>query len=160
MIRPAISEDAARITAIYNHYIENTTVTFEELPVSVEDMRDRITHGAQYCPWLVAEANEMPVAYAYASPWSERAGYRTSAETTIYVAEHEHRQGHGAKLYRALIDKLRTQQLHSAIGVIALPNPGSIVLHENFGFRKIGEFQEVGKKFGQWINVGYWQLLL
>jgi phosphinothricin acetyltransferase len=81
-------------------------------------------------------------------------------ETTVYVAPDHRRQGHGIKLYTALIEHLHDRDLHCAIGLIALPNTESVALHEKLGFRKAGELSEVGWKFGKWVNVGYWQLQL
>jgi L-amino acid N-acyltransferase YncA len=160
MIRSATVEDAAQIAAIYNYYVENTIITFEEEAVSEAEMRTRIAHGPSYCPWLVAETDGALSGYAYATPWSARTGYRTSVETTVYVAHGHRRKGLGIELYSSLIDRLKFRDLHSALGVIALPNPGSVALHERLGFRKVGELQEIGRKLGQWVNVGYWQLLL
>ena len=160
MIRPATPDDAPRLAEIYNHYVENTTVTFEETAISATQMRQRMTRDGDRTPWLVAEWESSLVAYAYATSWSRRSGYRTSVETTVYVADGYLQKGYGAKLYRILLDELRRLELHCAIGVIALPNPGSVALHERLGFRKIGEFEEIGTKFGRWVNVGYWQLLL
>ena len=160
MIRSATLDDAARLAEIYNYYIEKTTVTFEEEPLEVSDMRDRIRCDDDVYPWLVADVDGIACGYAYAGPWSNRIGYRPSVETTVYMAQEHVGRGHGSDLYGALIARLRRKKLHCAIGVVALPNAASIALHERLGFRKIGEFHEIGKKFGQWINVGYWQLLL
>ncbi len=160
MIRSATPEDAAQLAAIYNHYVENTVISFEKEAVSDSEMRTRIAHGLSYCPWLVAEIDGGLLGYAYASPWSARTGYRMSVETTLYVAQDHRREGLGIELYKLLIDQVRSQDLHCALGVIALPNPGSVALHERLGFRKVGELQEVGWKLGRWVNVGYWQLLL
>lgn len=160
VIRPATQGDAARLAEIYNYYIEKTTVTFEEVPLDASEMSARISCSADEYPWLVADADDIVCGYAYASRWSDRSGYGPSAETTVYLAQEHIGKGLGSELYSALIDDLRHRKLHSAIGIIALPNSASIALHERLGYRKIGEFQEIGKKFGQWINVGYWQLLL
>ena len=160
MIRSATPEDAAQIASIYNYYVENTVITLEEEAVSDSEMRTRIACGLSFFPWLVVETDGAVLGYAYGSPWSARTGYRKSVETTIYVAQEHHREGLGIELYSMLIDQLKSQELHCALGVIGLPNPGSVVLHEKLGFRKVGELQEVGWKFGQWVDVGHWQLLL
>ena len=160
MIRSAMLDDAARLAEIYNYYIEETTVTFEEEPLDASEMRARISCDDDHYPWLVADVDGIACGYAYAAPWSDRRGYRPSAETTVYLAQEHMGKGLGSELYGELIESLRRKKLHCAIGVIALPNAASITLHERLGFRKIGEFQEIGRKFGQWINVGYWQLLL
>jgi phosphinothricin acetyltransferase len=160
MIRSATPEDAARIAAIYNYYIENTVVSFEEESVSEAEMRRRIAYARSFCPWLVAEEKGELLAYAYGSPWTARTGYRNSVESTVYVAHDHRREGLGIELYRRLINRLKSQGMHCAIAVIALPNPASVALHEKLGYQKVGELEEVGWKFEHWVNVGYWQLLL
>lgn len=160
MIRSAIPDDAARLAEIYNYYIEKTTVTFEDEPLNVPEMRGRISRGDDDYPWLIADVDGVVCGYAYAAPWSDRRGYRPAAETTVYLARDHIGRGLGSELYSELIESLRRKKLHCAIGVIALPNAASVALHERLGYKKIGEFQEIGRKFGQWINVGYWQLLL
>jgi len=160
MIRSATPEDAARIVSIHNHYVENTIVTFEEAAVSDSEMRTRITQRPASCPWLVAEIDKAILGYAYAAPWSGRIGYKTSVETTVYVAKDHLKAGIGIELYRSLIDQLKSEEFHCAVGVIALPNPGSVLLHEKLGFRQVGELQEIGRKLGRWVDVGFWQLFL
>jgi phosphinothricin acetyltransferase len=152
--------DATAIAEIYNHYVRETVVTFEETPVAASDMAQRIADvGAPY-PWLVSDDGGAVVGWAYATPWKTRSAYRFSVETTVYVARSHHGRGIGGALYRALIDDLRARNVHSVVGGIALPNPASVALHEKLGFRKIAHFAEVGRKLDRWVDVGYWQLLL
>ncbi|CAI3805067.1 arsinothricin resistance N-acetyltransferase ArsN1 family B [Rheinheimera sp. MM224] len=161
MIRQATSADAAAIAAIYNHYVLNTSVTFEEQAVSTEQMAERIglvqTDGL---PWLVLEKNGEVLGYAYATKWRVRSAYRFSAECTVYVKEGLSGQGVGSQLYQQLLAELKALGIHLAIGGITLPNAQSVALHEKFGFEKCGHFQQVGFKFEQWRDVGYWQKLL
>lgn len=159
MIRPATTRDAGELAAIYNHYVERTHVTFEKVAVSVAEMKGRIAKQTDSCPWLTAEVGGALAGYAYASPWSTRAGYSSSVETTVYIAQDQRRKGLGMALYDSLIARLNSAGLHSAIGVIALPNPASIALHEKLGFQKVGELREIGWKCDRWVNVGYWQRL-
>ena len=111
-------------------------------------------------PWLVAERGGAVVGYAYATRWRPRRAYRFSAEVTVYVAGGLGGQGIGSRLYERLLPVLRERGVHAAMGGIALPNEGSIRLHEKFGFTKAAHFEQAGLKFGRWIDVGYWQLLL
>jgi phosphinothricin acetyltransferase len=111
-------------------------------------------------PWVVAEVNDRVVGYAYASKWKGRCAYRFSVESSVYVATDHTGQGIGSKLYDALLDRLRAGKTHVVIGGIALPNEGSVALHERLGFRKVAHFNEVGFKFERWIDVGYWQIKL
>ncbi len=160
MIRPALPADAAELCAIYNHYVANTTVTFEENIVSAEMLRQRITAISATYPWLVMESDGRIAGYAYGTDWKHRSAYRFSAETTIYLRPEVQGRGLGLKLYRELIGRMEQQNLHCLVGGIALPNAASVALHEKLGFRKVGQFRQIGRKFDQWIDVGYWQLLL
>lgn len=159
-IRSSIPDDAGQIAAIYNHYVANTIATFEEDPVSVAQMRDRIESGSARYPWLVATRGQATVGYAYAGQWKSRSAYRNSVETTVYVAPTALRQGVGSELYSALLGELRHRRFHCALGLIALPNPASVALHENLGFSRVAELEEVGWKMGRWVDVGIWQLIL
>jgi L-amino acid N-acyltransferase YncA len=160
-IRPATLDDAAAICAIYNPYIANTTISFEEHAVAPPDMAQRIADvGAAGLPWLVAEQDGRLVGYAYATRWRVRPAYRTSVESSVYLAGDMGGCGLGTMLYRALLDVLRGLDVHMVIGGIAQPNEASVALHEKLGFRKVAHFSEVGRKFGCWVDVGYWELRL
>jgi len=160
MIRPAHSSDAHAIIGIYNHYIAHSTITFEEQPVSAQQMADRIAEvQSAPLPWLVAEQSGLVVGFAYASKWKARSAYRYSVEISVYVQQGASGQGLGSELYAALFAALKERGVHVIIGGIALPNPLSVALHEKFGFKKVAHFEQVGFKFGRWIDVGYWQLV-
>jgi phosphinothricin acetyltransferase len=159
-IREVGARDAQAICRIYNPHVLNTIVTFEEVEVPIPEMSERITSVTQSFPWLVAEQNGAIVGYAYAGTFSKRSAYRHAVETTIYVEESARGHGLGAELYFALLEKLRTMPLRTALGVVALPNEASVALHEKCGFKKVAHLSEVGFKFGRWIDVGYWQILL
>ena len=164
-IRPAQAADAGAIARIYNHYVRETHVTFEETPVDAAEMATRIAEtGAASLPWLVAQSSAASagdvLGYAYASKWKGRCAYRHSVEATVYLAPGATGRGLGFALYNALLAQLREHRLHAVIGGIALPNPASIALHEKLGFEQVAHFREVGFKFGRWVDVGYWQRLL
>jgi L-amino acid N-acyltransferase YncA len=159
MIRYVIPEDAAALAEIYNYYISDTIVTFEEDVIDAAEMANRIAEVTAKFPWIVWEEGGEIVGYAYASGWKSRCAYRHSVETTVYLRQNAGGKGIGFQLYAELLELLQAQGLHAAIGGIALPNGASVALHEKCGFQKIGEFIEVGHKFGQWINVGYWQII-
>ncbi len=159
MIRTVTAQDAKSITDIYNYYILESVVTFEEQIITEADMLARIsTIQADDLPWLVAEDEAgIVIGYAYASKWRERFSYRFSVEITVYLTPDTSRNGIGTGLYRALFKELKHRSIHSVIGGITLPNPASIALHEKFGMEKVAHFKEVGLKFNQWLDVGYWQ---
>ena len=159
-IRKALESDAQAICEIYNPHVASTTVTFEQEPVSVSDMRARIREIGGQFSWLVSDSPEGVLGYAYATRWRSRAAYDRTVETTIYVRDNAMHSGVGYPLYMALLEELRRQSLHAAVGCIALPNPGSIAFHEKCGFRKVAHFREVGRKFDRWVDVGFWQVLL
>ena len=160
--RPVSSEeDSAAIAEIYNHYVLNTIVTFEELEVTAAQMRERILSVVSASlPWLVAEVSGQIVGYAYAGRFHSRSAYRFTVEATVYLEKDSGGRGIGTKLYEALLQQIKQQNFHSVIGIIALPNEASVKLHEKLNFTKIGHFSEVGYKFNQWLDVGYWQVIL
>lgn len=160
-IRAALAADAAALCSIYNRYVAETAVTFEEEPVSSDEMARRIANVlSASLPWLVAERGAEVVGYAYAAPWRARPAYRHSVEITAYVARRHAGRGVGTRLYGQLLPALRSRGVHAAIGGIALPNDASVALHEKFGLRKVAHFEQVGFKFDRWIDVGYWQRIL
>jgi phosphinothricin acetyltransferase len=161
MIRPVSPADAAAICDIYNYYIGNTVITFEEIPVKTAAMEERIcTISAKY-PYIVWEeaAGEIN-GYAYVNTWKERSAYTFSAEVSIYIREGFQGRGMGRKLMERLLEEVRKTDIHTLVGGITLPNEGSIALHEKFGFKKTAYFGEIGYKFNRWLDVGYWQLIL
>ena len=160
MIRAANSADATAIAAIYNWYIANSVCTFEEAQLSDEQIRERLSSASQDSPWFVLEEEGVVIGYAYASIWKARAAYNRSREVTVYLHRDSAGCGRGRLLYQHLIDELRDKPIHSLIASIALPNEGSVALHESLGFKKAGQFSEVGYKFGKFVDVGYWQLIL
>lgn len=160
-IRPARAADAAGIAAIYNEYVAATTVSFEEQAVSAAEMAGRIGDvGDAGLPWLVAIHEGALVGYAYATRWRARPAYRYSVESTVYLDGGASGRGWGADLYRRLLELLRAAGLRTVIAGITQPNARSVALHERLGFRKVAHFSDVGFKFGEWIDVGYWQLSL
>jgi L-amino acid N-acyltransferase YncA len=160
MIRSATAADAQAICSIYNHFILQSTVTFEETAITPEDMAARIDALAGRLPFLVAELDGAVAGYAYAAPWKPRSAYRQTVESSVSVAPGFAGMGLGSRLYQALLQDLRERDVHAVLAGIALPNSASIGLHEAFGFAKVGQMREVGRKFGQWLDVGYWQLVL
>jgi L-amino acid N-acyltransferase YncA len=159
-MREAVDADAAAIAAIYNHYVLTTPVSMETEAIESAEIVERMgLVRACGLPWIVLELDGALAGWAYASKWRARPGYRHAVETTVYLAPGSCRRGLGSLLYGALLQGLRGRA-HCAIGGIALPNPASVALHERLGFRQVAHFEQVGHKFGSWIDVGYWQLLL
>jgi phosphinothricin acetyltransferase len=162
MIRPVKHSDAAQLAEIYNYYIANSTATFETETVVRIQMEDRIMRiQNDLLPWFVAENPKgIILGYAYASMWKERKAYKHSVEITVYLDHNVYSQGIGSQLYTALFNHLKTLGVHAVMGGISLPNKASVALHEKFGMTKVAHFSEVGYKFGEWVDVGYWQAIL
>jgi phosphinothricin acetyltransferase len=160
-VRPASAADAGDIAGIYNYYVQNSVVTFEEEPVSAGEMATRVADvQANGLPWLVAKVDGKVVGYCYAGRWKTRAAYRHSVETSIYMKHGFEGRGIGKTLYSALLPPLRKLGVHAVIGGAAIPNPASVALHENLGFEQVAHFRQVGFKHGRWVDVAYWQLVL
>ena len=160
MIRNAEGKDASQIANIYNYYIENTTVSFEEKSVTREEMESRIADYTKAYPWLVYEENGKILGYCYATKWRVRAAYKHSAETSVYVDKDFHGKGIGTVLYAELVRRCKDQGIHVLVAGIALPNEKSQKIHEKMGFKKIAHFEEIGRKCDRWIDVGYWEYKL
>lgn len=154
-IRPATAADAPTILALYAPIVRDTHISFEVEPPSEEEIRRRmeVSRGT----WLVWEAGEEIAGFASSGPFRERAAYRWTAETSIYVAESARRRGVGRSLGEAILEELRSEGYRSAIGVVALPNPGSEGLMKALGFQAVGVIRDAGFKLDRWWDVELWQ---
>ncbi|AKF47408.1 MULTISPECIES: arsinothricin resistance N-acetyltransferase ArsN1 family B [Pseudomonas] len=159
-VRIAQVSDAQAIQAIYAPMVESTTISFELEPPSVEEMAMRIESTLLTYPYLVAVRDGQVIGYAYASQHRAREAYRWSVDVTVYISPEAHRSGVGRALYDVLLPTLKKQGFHAAYAGIALPNDGSVGLHEALGFAHIGTYPEVGFKHGAWRDVGYWRIAL
>lgn len=159
-LRLVHESDAAAICAIYNPYVRDTVITFEQSPVSDAEMARRIREYTALYPWLVAEYEGDVVAYAYATRWRSRAAYDQTLESTIYVDRQFTGRGIAKPLYLELLRELYVRNVHAVVGCIALPNNASVAIHEKCGFVKVAHFPQVGRKFGRWVDVGFWQVTL
>lgn len=156
-LRLATLDDAPAIARIYAPYVTGTMISFEEEAPSAEVMRERMVAGLPAHPWLVAEGPRGIEAYAYAGPHGARAGYRWSADVTVYAASDCTRRGLGRALYSALFDLLALQGIHRVYGGVGLPNDASEGLHRAMGFRVVGTYARVGFKLGQWWDVRWFE---
>lgn len=160
MIRKVAPTDIAEITTIYNYYIANTCITFETEPVTEKEMTSRMKAISNRYPYLVMEEEGRLIGYCYAHAWKEKKAYGLTAEVTIYLHPDFQRKGYGRRLLTALIDSCRSYGLHVLIACITVPNVPSVHLHEALGFRQVSRFNEVGQKFGQWLDIYDFQLIL
>ncbi len=160
IIRPATPDDAKACAAIYGPFVTDSWVSFEITPPDQAEMASRIASYGTTHGWLIADRDGQVAGYAYASPHRTREAYQSSCDVAVYVDPAFKRQGVGRALYDSLLAQLKSQNFHAAYAGIALPNPGSIALHEACGFAAVGIYREVGWKMGEWRDVGWWQRLL
>lgn len=160
LIRIARPDDAAAIAAIYAPYVRETAITFELDVPGDDEMRRRVADVLSYSTYLVFERDGAIAAYAYGARFRTRAAYQWSSETTVYVDRSQHGRGIGRALYTSLLNCLRVQGFTVAVGVIGLPNAGSVVLHEKMGFKLVGNTRATGFKLGRWHDVGWYELAL
>jgi phosphinothricin acetyltransferase len=151
MIRRATADDLAAITALYNHYIVDSHVSFDLEPWTLDQRRTWFSKYGGDTPWQVwvAELDDEVVGAAWSSPFRPKAAYDSSVETTIIVAPGHHGRGLGTELYRTLLGDIDTHGAHRAYAIVALPNDASVALHHKLGFVTVGEQHEVGFKMGR-----------
>ena len=155
MIRRGRAADLEALTALYNHYIRETAITFDLEPYTVEARRpwfDAFAETGRH-QLFVAEDSGQVVGWACTRMFRERRAYDTSAETSVYLAPEAHRRGLGTQLYTRLFEALAGEDVHRFIAGITLPNEASIALHARFGFERVGVMREVGRKFGRYRDV-------
>ena len=159
IIRAAELPDVAALTALYNHYIEHTVITFDLQPWTVEQRMEWFGHYAETGPHrlLVGERAGEVIGYAGSSMFRPKAAYGRSVETSIYLHPDRVGRGDGSRLYQALLAALATEPVHRAYAGVSLPNDGSIKLHRRLGFESVGVFREVGYKFGRYVDVEWFE---
>ena len=160
LIRHAKDGDLDPLVRIYNHYIENTSVTFDTTPFSIPERIAWFTSFSEDGPHrlLVAEDDSEMLGFASSSPFKGRPAYDTSVETSIYLDPGVIGHGVGTALFAALLELLTAdERLHRAYGGITLPNAASIALYEKFGFELVGTFREVGYKFDKYCDVAWFE---
>jgi len=154
-IRPAVEADLPAVREIYNHYVMNSTVTFDEKPMTLATLRKKFQKvEAIGHPFIVAESPRGQIlGYAYVTPWKEKAAYRFTVENSIYLGPAATGKGLGKVLLQELIDRSKAAGIKEIIAVIADKGAdASIQMHKNFGFKDIGHMGKVGFKFGRWLG--------
>jgi phosphinothricin acetyltransferase len=158
-VRPATEDDLEAINEIYNHYVTETHVTFDDEPMTMEARREWFTHYAATGRHrvLVAAGGDTVIGYASSSRLRPKPGYLTSVETSVYLVPDATGRGAGRQLYAELFKAIEGEDVHRAYAGIALPNPASIALHERFGFKRVALFSEQGRKFGRYWDVAWFE---
>lgn len=166
-IRIASPEDAAALLEIYGPYIEKTAITFEYEVPSLAEFRQRIENTLKRYPYIIAEKEGKVLGYAYTGPFGQRAAYAWAAETTIYLKENRRKMGLGKRLYQALEEISRAQNIVNLNACIAYPQKedeylsrNSAQFHAHMGYRMVGEFHQCGYKFGRWYNVVWMEKMI
>lgn len=162
LVRRADLEDAAAINGIYNPYIKTSPATFETSPYSTDKRRKWLSEHLECArhPVFVAQSDGAIIGFANASRFDPREAYETSVKTSVFVAPEFHGKGAGKKLYTRLFEALAGAGLHRAYALIVAPNAASARLHESFGFRHISTLSEVGRKFGRYYDVMWFEKAL
>jgi phosphinothricin acetyltransferase len=143
---------------IYAPAVTDGFISFEEAAPDAAEFAARMTAGLRAYPWLVFEEDGRVLGYAYASEHRSRASYRWSVDVAVYVRDGFRRRGVGRALYGRLLSILKRPGFRMAFGGVALPNPGSVALHDAMGFKLVGVYPAVGFKLGAWRDVGWWSL--
>ncbi|MFI5663389.1 GNAT family N-acetyltransferase [Streptomyces sp. NPDC051684] len=163
-VRPGVEDDLRVLTDLYNHYVRETPITFDTAVFTAEERRPWLLSHLEdeRHPLLVATAtpSDRILGYATASPFRPKAAYDTSVEVTVYLAPDAGGRGVGTLLYKALFEALADQDVHRAYAGIAQPNEASGRLHTRFGFRHVGTYREVGRKFGRYWDVAWYEKAL
>ena len=159
-IRAATPEDLPALTEIYNHYVIHTPITFDVQPYRPEERRawlEEHSTAGRYRLLVAESAGGELLGYTTASRWRPKPAYDTTVESSIYCRAGGTGQRIGTRLYEALFAALAEQDVHRIVAGMTVPNQASMALHERFGFTRVGEFAEVGRKFGKYWDVAWFQ---
>ncbi|GAA1946704.1 N-acetyltransferase family protein [Microbacterium deminutum] len=159
-IRSVEDRDIPEIREIYNHYVTNSVVTFDEKKWSIAHWRDKIGHLRKLgLPFIVAESPSGQVlGYAFVSPWSGKSSYRYTVENSIYLGHAATGKGLGRALLEALIAACEAKGIREMVAVISDKGAeASVALHLKLGFTEVGRMGRVGFKFGRWLGTIYLQ---
>ena len=160
MIRAATIEDLPALTDIYNHYVIHTAITFDLHPLTVEQRRawfDDHRPSGRHRLLVAADDGGRCLGYATSSRWRPQAAYETTVETSVYCQPQAVGKGCGTLLYSALFDALAGEDIQTIVAGVSLPNAASIALHQRFGFQPVGVFHAVGRKFGAYWDVAWFE---
>lgn len=160
LVRPATAADLPAVKAIYDEQVLTAISTFDVEPPPLDYWQRRLASEEPGDHLLVCVGSERVLGYAYSSSYRPRPAYRHTRETSVYVAPAAHGRGVGRTLYDELLGLLRADGVHTALAVIALPNPASQALHRSVGFAAAGVLREVGWKQERWVDIEWWQLPL
>lgn len=157
LIRDATIDDAPACAAIYAPYVTETSLTFELVPPTEQEMGERIIAAQREHAWIVLQGTDGVIGYAYGGTFRARAAYRWTCEVSIYLDRGRHRSGAGRALYSELLPRLAARGMRTAVACTTLPNDAGLGLHRAMGFRDVGIMRGVGYKHGAWHDVAWTQ---
>ena len=159
-LRPATLEDAGAIREIYNHEVTTSTATFDLVPRSLEEQQAWLAARSGAHAVLVVDLEGTVVGFGSLSPWRDRPAYATTVEDSVYVHPDHHGKGVGRALLSELVAVATAHGFHACMARIVGGHDASIGLHLACGFEVVGTEREVGRKFGQWLDVVLMERLL
>ncbi|MEV7431369.1 MULTISPECIES: GNAT family N-acetyltransferase [unclassified Nocardioides] len=160
LVRPATAADLPAVAAVYDHQVVTGVATFDLEPQGTAYWEHRLAALGSGDHLLVAEEDGGVLGYAASAPYRPRPAYDRTREVSVHLADAARGRGVGSALYDDLLGRLRADGVHTALAVIALPNPASVALHRRCGFTSAGVLREVGFKHDRWIDTEWWQLRL
>lgn len=160
IIREAQMSDLGQLTEIYNWAIENTTATFDLIRQSEADRAEWFTSHKGIYPLIVAELDNKAVGYCSLSKFREKEAYIKTVEISVYIHPAYQGRGIGKALVKEILDRAVKLKHHAIMAGITAGNGASVKMHEKFGFEQCAHMKEVGKKFGKWQDVLFYQLIL
>ena len=159
-MRPAVLDDLPALTAIYNHCVVNTTITFDLQPFEPDGRRawfDQHSSSGAHRLLVAIDPDGTLLGYATTSRWRPKAAYDTTVESSVYCRPDVVGRGIGTAVYSALFESIAREDIHRIVAGISQPNPASVALHRRLGFREVGVFSNVGRKFGRYWDVAWFE---
>ncbi len=159
-LREGTELDLPGIVGIYNHYVATSPATFDTVPFRSEDrrpwLREHLDHPTHRL-WVAVEPSGGVLGWATTSSFRPRPAYATTVESSVYLRPDRTRLGLGSRLYAALLGSLPPSEVTMIVAGMTLPNPSSWALHRRFGFQHVGTFTRVGRKFGRFWDVAWFE---
>ena len=159
-IRAATIDDLNALTEIYNHYVVNTAITFDLQTFTASERRgwfDDHRPAGPHRLLVATDRHDRCLGYSSSSRWRPKPAYNTTVEVSVYCHPDALGRGCGTALYAALFAALENEDVHTIVAGVSLPNPASLSLHERFGFRQVGVFHAVGRKFDRFWDVAWFE---
>ncbi len=160
LVRPAAVTDLPAVKSVYDHQVLTGVATFDVVPPPLSSWEARLASTETGDHLLVADDDGRVLGYACSTAYRPRPAYARTRETSVYLAPGAEGRGVGRALYDDLLARLRADEVHTVLAVVAQPNPASEALHRGCGFERVGVLPEVGFKQGRWIDTALWALRL